>query len=385
MPKSPKRKSFPTVMQLVPNMHGGGAEQATLEIARALKRRGARHYVASYQGELIQDLYAAKADIFLIAVGRKSPSKIWRNARRLARLAQTHKIDLLHARSRAPAWVAWLVHRWTGKPYLCTCHGRPPQNWWKRLYALPMVQGSAVIANSRWTAAGWQRAYKLPPGRIRVIARGVDASVFAPQRQKAGAIAELRRYWRVLPQEQVLLLPARVTADKGHGFMLDVLHRFLPQTPLRLVCVGDLQAHPRLVRALEAQAQRLAIFDKLVFAGPSRDMPLTYAASDIVAVPSLAPEPFGRPVIEAQAAGRVVLAADHGGISETIADGTGFRLPPGKLAAWEKGLRQVLGLRAAERARLVRRARAHVIQHYPLSRMSQETLKIYQECMANKS
>lgn len=385
MPNSPKRKAFPAVMQLVPNMDGGGAEQTTLEIARALGRSGARHYVVTRGGALAEDLYAAKADVLLIAVGRKSPSKIWRNARRLARFVRTHKIALLHARSRAPAWVAWLVSRWTGVPYLCTCHGRPPQNWWKRLYALPLVQGSAVIANSRWTAAGLRRAYAVPHKRLRVVARGVDADAFAPQRQKPKAIAALRREWRVLPQEKVLLLPARVTPGKGHHFMLDVLRRFLPQTPLRLVCVGDVSAHPRLLRALEAHAHRWAIFDKLVFAGPSRNMPLAYAACDLVVVPSLAPEPFGRAVIEAQASERLVLAADHGGLSETIADGTGLRLPPGELDAWEKGVRAALALSAAAQARMMARARAHVMRHYPLRLMCRETLKIYREVAANKA
>ena len=381
MPNSPKRKTFPVVMQLVPTMHGGGAEQTTVEIARALRERKARHYVVTHQGAMIADLYDAEANVLLIEIGRKSPLKIWRNARRLARLVREHKIDLLHARSRIPAWVAWLVSRWTGVPYLCTCHGRPPANWWKRLYAWPLVRGRAVIANSDWTAKRLQRAYDFPPHKLHVVARGVNVRTFA-KRLSARQIEEMRRRWGALPQEQVLLLPARVAPGKGHEFMLTVLRRLVPHTPVRLVCVGDVVSHERLVRRLEGMAQKLTISDKLVFAGASRDMSFVYAGADIVVVPSLKPEPFGRAAIEAQAAGKILLAADHGGLSEIVVRGTGFLLPPGDLDAWEKGLRHALGLSAAARAQLATRARAHAAKHYPLKGMSDATLKIYQSCVA---
>ncbi len=190
------------------------------------------------------------------------------------------------------------------------------------------------------------------------------------------------RAWRLPDGAPTIMLPARLTRWKGHAAMLEAFAR-LPQRDACLVLVGADQGRVRFRRELIARAEALGIADRVRLVGLCDDMPAALMLADVVVNPSLEPEPFGRTVIEAQAMGRPVVVADHGGTAETVEHGvTGWRVPPGDAAALAAAVDEALRLSPAERAALGARARASVCQNYTTAAMQQATLDVYRELLA---
>src|SRR4029077_3489427 len=170
-----------TILQVVPRLDTGGSELATLEIAEALTRAGAKALVVSEGGRMARAIAQGGGEVIEMQVASKNPLTIWRNARRLTGLIRDRGVDLIHARSRAPAWSALIAARRTGTIFVTTYHGiynaRTPLNRW---YNSVMVPSDAVIANSQWTAQHIQSVYRIRPKRLAVIPRGVDLTRFDP-------------------------------------------------------------------------------------------------------------------------------------------------------------------------------------------------------------
>ena len=177
----PPATDSPCVLQVLPALVSGGVERGTVEIAAALKAVGWRALVASAGGPLVEQLRALGAEHFTLPLDRKSPLSLWQSAKALERLIRREKVSLVHARSRAPAWAAWLAARRTGAHFITTYHGTYNEDWpLKRRYNAIMAEGERVIAISRFIATHIQERHGTPPGRIRVIYRGVDPEGYDP-------------------------------------------------------------------------------------------------------------------------------------------------------------------------------------------------------------
>ena len=388
MPSSshaPARRA-PVVLQVLPSLQAGGVERGTIEIARAIVGAGGTALVASAGGRLVPQLERSGAVHLPLGLMTRDPLSIWLNSRRLAHLIRHHRVDLVHARSRAPAWSArWAALR-TGTPFVTTWHGVYSETLpFKRSYNAVMASGDRVIAISRFVAERVASRYRVGPDRLRTIPRGADTDAFDPAAVRGDRIHALARQWQ-LPDAAVIMLPGRVTAWKGHALLLDALALLRAEAPaLDWVCVlvGPTPDGRRSFgRTLAQQADRLGLRSRLRFAGHCADMPAALALADLVVVPSLHPEPFGRAVVEAQAMRRPVLAAAHGAALETVEPGvTGYAFPPGDAAALAALLRHVLSLPPDERARVGAAARARVLSHYTTEAMQQATLDVYEELL----
>src|SRR6185312_1717158 len=191
-----------TILQVVPRLDAGGSELATIEIAQALSRAGASALVATEGGRMADEVGKAGGEIVTLPVASKSPFTILANIRRLTKLIKDRKVDLVHARSRAPAWSALLAARRTGKPFVTT-------------YNSVMAKGDRVIANSRYTASVIEARAPRAKDRIRVIYRGVDRHVFDPAAVDAQSVEKLRAAWGVPQGTKIVLHAARLTSIKG--------------------------------------------------------------------------------------------------------------------------------------------------------------------------
>ncbi len=381
----------PVVLQVLPSLQAGGVERGTMEVARAIVEAGGVALVASAGGRLVPQLQRLGALHLSLGLMTRDPLSIWLNSRRLARLIRQHRVDLVHARSRAPAWSARWAARRTGTPFVTTWHGVYSENLpFKRAYNAVMASGDRVIAISRFVAARVASRHGVGPDRLRTIPRGADTAAFDPLAVRGDRIHALARQWQ-LPDHApgnpaVIMLPGRVSAWKGHALLLDALALLHDEAPgLDWVCVivGPTRDGRRSFGdALVQQAGRLGLGGRLRFAGHCTDMPAALALADLVVVPSLKPEPFGRAVVEAQAMQRPVLAAAHGAALETVEHGvTGYAFPPGNAAALATLLQHVLSLSANERARIGEQARARVLSHYTVRAMQQATLDVYEELL----
>ncbi len=374
---------MPTVLQVLPRLDTGGVERGTVEVARALAGAGWRPLVAAEPGRLVAELEAAGGRFVALPLATKNPLTLARNARRLARLVRREGVDLVHARSRAPAWSARAAAAATGRPFVTTFHGvyGGAGNPLKRRYNAVMAAGERVIAVSEHVAAHVRAVYGVGDDRLRVVHRGVDLAAFDPAGVGPEAAAATRRAWGVPETARVVLLVGRLTRLKGHLVLLDAVAR-LERGDVHVVAAGPFDADNAYVEEVRTRASTLGLADRLHLVGPVADMATAYAAADAVACPSRM-EAFGRVSIEAQAMARPAVVHRVGGLPETLLEGrTGWSVEPGDAAAFAAALERALALAAAADGEFAARARRFVGERYALRAMTDATLAIYRELLS---
>ncbi|HBH26110.1 MAG TPA: glycosyl transferase [Rhodospirillaceae bacterium] len=371
-----------TVLQVIPELSAGGAEQGCVDVAAALAEAGCRALVACRGGTRLHELVRVGAEHVPMPVHAKNPLTIWSNARRLAALARAEGVDILHARSRAPAWSAFYAARWAAMPFVTTCHAPYPcQSAAKRAYNAVMARGERVIAISHYVARHAVEALGADPAAVRVVPRGIAVERFHPNAVSPERMIDLARRWRVPDGANIVLMPARLTRWKGHAVLIEAL-ALLRRPDVCAVLVGDAQGRGKYVAELEALIAQRGLSGSVRLPGPCADMPAAYALASVVVAPSTEPEGFGRVPVEAQAMGKPIVAADHGGACETIERGeTGWLVEPGDAAALAEGVRQALALTPRARAMLATRAMSRVAQHFTRETMAAQTLSVYGEVL----
>jgi glycosyltransferase involved in cell wall biosynthesis len=380
----PSDSDKPVVLQVLPSLVTGGVERGTIEITQAVVEAEGVALVASAGGPLVKSVERAGGRHITLPLDTKNPYAIWRNAARLEALIRAEKVAIVHARSRAPAWSAWLASRRTGVHFVTTYHGVYNEDvLLKRSYNAVMARGEIVIAASRYVAELIVFRHKVYPTRIRVIPRGVDPAVFDPAAVGPDRVARLVREWRLPDGVPTVVLPGRLTSWKGQPVLLAAIAR-LARRDVCCVLVGSDQGRHRYSAQLVRQAERLGIADRVRLVGNCDDMPAALMLSDVVVHASVRPEAFGRVVIEAQAMGRPVIASDLGGPVETVRHGeTGWRVPPDDPAALAAAIDAALALSEAERQALGQRAREAVQRGYTVQAMQDATLDVYEELLRN--
>jgi len=383
-PPEPDRP--PIVLQVLPSLVTGGVERGTVEITQAVAEAQGVALVASAGGPLVHSVQRAGGRHFTMPLQAKDPVTIWRNAARLAALIRAENVSLVHARSRAPAWSAWLACRRTGAHFVTTYHGVYGEDLpFKRRYNAVMAKGEMVIAASHYVAREIQRRHNVDPAQIRVIPRGVDPLVFAPDAVSADRIARVAQTMRVPDGMYTVVIPGRLTSWKGQAVLLRAIAR-LPWTEVCCVLVGSDQGRTKYSRELERLSEFLGIADRVRIIGQVEDIPAALMLSDVVVHASTEAEAFGRVVIEAQAMGRPVIATNLGGPSETVQDGvTGWLTDPGDVDGLARALVEALSMDAEARSALGDRARASVLSGYTLRAMRDATLDVYQAVLGGRS
>ena len=377
-----------TILQVVPELDAGGAERTAVDVAAALAQAGARALVATEGGRLVAELQA-KGGIWLPFPARtKNPIRMLANARRLRAMCLDEGVDLIHARSRAPAWSALMASRALRLPFVTTYHGSyAGRSAVKILYNSVMARGDVVIANSHYTADLIGRMHPFARDRIRVIHRGTDLRRFSTAAVEPERVERLRREWSVEPHHRVVLLAARLTGWKGQKVLIDATRRMIDGgvTDIAVVLAGDPQGRDGYVKELDSLIRQLKLEGIVHRVGHCADMPAAFLAASVVTVPSTEPEAFGRSAVEAQAMGAPVVVSDLGAVPETVlappqvpsAGRTGWRVPPGDPKALAEAIAAALALGASARDALAGRARMHVEGLFSLDRMIGETLDVY--------
>ena len=375
-----------TVAQIIPRLNVGGAETTTLEIARALRAANARALVVSEGGALADDLAVAGAELVTMPVASKNPFVMAANIRRLRQLVEDENINILHARSRAPAWSTLVAARTAQVPMVTTYHGlvheRPRPKVW---YNSVMARGNVVIANSKYTGELIRRVHGIDNARLRVVARGCDIAALAPENVSDDKRADQRRAWGASVDDFVILCPARITELKGQDVLLAALAQRPADARPFVVFAGSAEGRAEYFAALERQVADAGLTKRVYFAGLLRDMGRAYAASDLAILPSVRSEPFGRTIVEAQAAGLPVIASDAGGFRETIISrppengGTGWLVPPGDATALARAMEAATKQSAVSREQMVSNGRAYVETNFCQEVMCAKTLAIYAE------
>lgn len=376
----------PVVLQVLPALVTGGAERGAIDVAAALHHAGGTPLVASAGGPMARELERWRIPHFTLPLDSKNPLTLWRNVDRLSRIIREHKVDIVHARSRAPAWSAYGAARRTGVPFMTTFHA--PYNFSgksKRFYNSVMARGDRVIAISEFIRDHILSNYRIDPDRIRVIHRGIDSNGFAPDRVSPERVIQLARAWRLPDGHQVIMLPGRLTRWKGQTVLIDALAR-LGRKDVCCLMVGSDQGRAGYRQELEEQVRRLGLEGVVRLVDHCNDMAAAYMLADVVVSASSDPEAFGRVIVEAQAMGRPVIVTNHGAVRETVVAGeTAWVVPPNDADALAEALGEALALDADQRAVLGERAMAYVNSRFTRDRMCRDTLAVYGELMAERA
>ncbi len=360
------------ILQILPELDAGGVERGTLEIAARLVRDGHESLVISNGGRLVPELEAGGTRHFTMPVHRKALASLGQIPK-LRALFRRERPDIVHLRSRLPAWLAFLawksMDRRTRPRLVTTVHGFYSVN----AYSAVMTKGERVIAVSESVRDYISRSYPAAdPAKITVIHRGVDPAAYPAGFSPAPAwLAEWKSALPMLAGRIPLLMPGRLTRWKGQEHFLRLVARLrADKLPVHGLIVGD--PHPRklaYLAELEGLAKSLGISDRISFLGHRADLREIMAVSAVVFSLSLDPEAFGRVSLEALALGRPVVAYDHGGVAEQLRELFPAGLvPPGDCDRAVDLTREILNARPAPRA----------FGTFTLEEMCGRTLDVYQ-------
>ncbi len=356
-------------------------------MAEAISRAGGLALIASAGGRLEPDLEASGGELIKLPAQSKNPITVLHNAWRLMRIVRERGVRIIHARSRAPAWSAYIAACLARVPFVTTFHGiYNGQSPLKRFYNSVMARGDIVIANSEYTRGHVLENYNTPPERVVTIPRGVDLDVFDRNKISDDDVAAIRALWRVPPNDKrcVLIAPARLTRWKGQLVLIEALHLLEKRRPgaVKLIFAGDAQGRQSYVEDMTSAIDRAGLRDAVVIAGHLRQMPEAFAASDIAVFPVIEPEAFGRGAVEAQAMGVPVIASNLGGFTETVVEGeTGFLAPPGVASALSAAIERMLDLTEEQRAAMGERGRQRAQAMFSKTALQTATLAVYERLL----
>jgi len=373
----------PMVLQVLPALETGGVERGTVDVAQGLAQAGWAALVASQGGRLEHEVIRAGGRHLTLPLATKNPIRLRRNAHRLALLIESHGVNLIHARSRAPAWSALWAAQATGIPLVTTFHGTYGlgpmgiKTGWNRV----MTLGDRVIAISRFIADHMVTHYGADPARIRVVHRGVDLARFTPEAVSPLRIARLATQWRLPDDAQVVLLPGRLTRWKGQALLIEAMAR-LNRPNVRCLLVGSDQGRVAYREELETLVRRAGLSAQVHILDQCDDMPAAYRLANVVVSASIEPEAFGRVSAEALAMGRLVLAPNHGAAPEIVESGaSGWLFEPGNAISLADHLALALDLDDAAYDRMAWHGMMNTRRLFSKDTMVERTLAVYRELL----
>ncbi len=377
-----------TVLQVIPDLNSGGAERTTLDVARAIVDAGGTALVVSQGGQMVAELEASGAEHIVLPVKSKNPVTLFRNADALKELITERKTDIIHARSRAPAWSALRAARLARIPFVTTYHGTYKQsNALKSRYNSVMARGDAVIANSRFIADLITARHPFAARKITVIPRGSDLKGLAPESVSALRQQALKDSWGVPAGKPIVLNMARLTAWKGQKVVIEAMAnlRDMGHRDPVAILAGDAQGRDSYTAELKQMIAENELQDQVRLVGHCSDVPAALALADMSVVASVEPEAFGRAAVEAQAAGVPVIVSDHGAVPETVLappevaedERTGWRVVPDDAMALAVAINTVLAQEPGMLEAMKARALDHVHRNFSVERMCSRTLEVY--------
>ena len=365
------------IIQVLPALNSGGVERGTLEMAEAIVKNGWRSIVISSGGRLEQRLIRRGTEHITLPVNSKNPLAWIVLKYKLKNIFLKEQPDIVHVRSRVPAWTAGSVARSMKIPLISTVHGRYFSNSFvKKIYNRVLLKANTVIAISNYVKHNILKTDSWSENKITVIHRGADTDIFNPSSISENRIVETSKLFQLPDDAQIIMLPARPTRWKGHELLIEAFSKIAND---KLFCVmpgADDQG--TYLASLNRSVKKYGVEGRVTFLKFLDDLPAAYMFADVVVVASLTPEPFGRVAIEAQAMERPIVAFDHGGVAESIINGkTGILVKPGDVKQLEKAIVSLLKKSSSQRVKMGKKARKHILDNFSLLKMTERTLDLY--------
>ena len=375
------------VLQVIPKLGHGGAEIGCYDLAHYLYENDCSSYIVTSGGTLIKYINRKKVKLIRLPVQSKNPILILLNAIILTIIILILNINIVHARSRAPAWSCLIATKITGRKFVTTFHGTYNfKSNIKKFYNSVMLRSNLIIAGSNFIFSHINENYSKylkPEKKFLVIFRGINTDYYDPKKIKEKDEIQLISKWKIDKEKKVILLPARLTAWKGLEIFLEALNKLKinePQKKFIAVILGSDQGRKIYKKRLIRLVEQYRLINDVIFIDNFELMPIAYKISDIVISSSIEPEAFGRIAVEAQAMEKPIIASNIGGSNETIIDEkTGFLYPVGNSDILSQKLSHIFDLNEETLKSMGIEGRKNVSKKFNVEKMCFSTYSEYKK------
>ncbi|MBF0478619.1 MAG: GT4 family glycosyltransferase PelF [Candidatus Omnitrophica bacterium] len=360
------------ILQILPELNVGGVETGTVDFAKYLVQHGHASIVISNGGLLVKRLVDEGSKHYQLPVHEKNPIRMFFMIKKLRQIILDEKVDIVHARSRIPGWIAYFASKKTPATFITTCHGFYKNPWYSKI----MGWSKLVIVPSRVIGRHMIDTYKVPADNIRCIPRSVDQDRFSQFKH------EIK-----IKTNPVIAVVGRLTPIKGHTFFIKAMSKVLRVYPYaKIWIIGDAPANKQEYKnEVILLIKRLGIGSQVEFLGNRQDVPELLSQVDVLVVPSITQESFGRTIIEAQAVGVPVVATEVGGVVDIIEhERNGLMIPAKDIDAMVAAVNRLLKDRELCE-RMTAEAKKKIDQEYTLEKMAVRTLAVYDEILGMKN
>ncbi len=381
------KKDKINVLQVIPRLGYGGAEAGCYDLAHYLYEKNCKSFIATSGGALLKFVKKNKVKVFRLPVHSKNPILILLNIFLLSFIILVYNIDIVHARSRAPAWSCLCSCFITRRKFVTTFHGTYNfSNSLKKLYNSVMIRSKLIIAGSNFIFGHINENYQeflKTKSKLMVVFRGINLEYFDKNNINQSKKNRLMSAWKIDPDKKTILLPGRLTQWKGQALFIEALNILLEdynKTNFQAIILGSDQGRNVYSKKLFGLVERYQLNQKVKFVGHWREMPIAYSISDIVVSSSIEPEAFGRVAVESQAMEKPIVASDIGGSKETIVNGkSGFLYKSGDPRELAKVLNNVMELDEEALYSIGKEGRKNVTNKFDVEQMCKTTFTEYKK------
>ena len=379
------------VLQVIPKLGYGGAETGCYDIAHFLSENECGSFLATSGGELLKFVKKDKVKLFRLPVHSKNPLLILFNTLMLTLYIIFFKINIIHARSRAPAWSCYFASLITGRTFVTTFHGTYNfKSTLKKFYNSIMLRAQLTIAGSNFIFGHINENYSeylKKDKKLRVIFRGINTDYFNPKNISVLKQEKLKQEWGLSSNKFTIILPGRLTYWKGQEKLIESLNILIEDynvSNFQAIILGSDQGRKVYSKKLLNLVQRYSLNKKVKFITHCKEMPLAYSLADVVVSASIEPEAFGRVSVEAQSMEKPIIASNIGGSKETIINKkTGFLYKHDDPRELAKILNTVIQLSPDELKSIGNEGRKNITRKFDVETMCQSNLKEYRRLIKN--
>ncbi len=375
------------VLQVIPKLGFGGAETGCYDIAHYLPENNCKSFIVTSGGELIKFVDKEKVKIIKLPVNSKNPLLILFNGIALIAIIFFYNIQIVHARSRAPAWSCLIATKLTGRKFVTTFHGTYNfNNRLKKIYNSVMIKSDLIIAGSNFIFSHIKENYSEylnVKKKFLVIFRGINVDYFDASTKIEADENKLLKSWEINEKKKIILMPGRLTSWKGQELFLESINLVniqLGYEAFYAVILGSDQGRDLYKKKLFRLSEQYRITNQIKFIDNCKDMALAYKVSDIVISASIEPEAFGRVAVEAQSMQKLIIASDIGGSRETVIDEkTGFLFKSGNAKSLSEKILKALSLDELTLQSMGARGRKNVVEKFNVEKMCFSTYSEYKK------
>ena len=379
------------VLQVIPKLGYGGAETGCYDIAHYLAEKDCGSYIVTSGGELLKFVKKNKVGVFKLPVHSKNPFMIFLNILLLSILIIMKKINIVHARSRAPAWACYFACLVTNTKFVTTFHGTYNfKSKFKKFYNSIMLRSKLTIAGSNFIFGHINENYNeylSKTNKLRVIFRGINIDYFNFKNISILKQEKLKRDWELDPNKFTILMPGRLTYWKGQEKLIEALNILIEDynfSNFQAVILGSDQGRKVYTKKLLSLVERYSLTKKIKFINHCKDMPLAYSLADVVVSASIEPEAFGRVAVESQSMGKPIIASNIGGSKETILNKkSGFLYKHDDPRELAKNLNTVIQLDQEELKLIGNEGRKNITKKFDVEVMCDSNLREYKKLLKN--